>query len=761
MAAHLSRKPGVRRILQQCLVAGIALAAVSVTAAPMVTELERGLFGFTASNAPVDIRAARVEYDRAGECIRAVGGVTIQRGNDVLQADEVTVNTRTQEVEARGHVVWTRDRAVWRGEVLQYNLGTGFWRTGAFTAYFDPFYVAAREAAKTSTVEYVLHNAVLTTCCEEYPHYALVCREVYLIPGDRLKAWHVVLWLGPVPVFYVPFWYRSLGDRTVGFSAEAGYRNRMGAFLLTSTKYALSPQVRGVTQLDYRSRRGWAAGQEVGWRSAADRGQGRLYGYYAEDQGIEEDYEGEDRSRVDRQRYRLRLSQSYALTGREYLLTDWNYLSDPFVLEDFFDSEYRGGFQPPNFLTLTHRGDGFSAGLSLYKRLNDFYDAVDRLPELTLEIPRLPVAGTPLYYESRNALAWLEKLWSDEHTADSNRQDYSALRADSQHMLYYPTRHWGFLNVIPRSGARITYYSDTVTRQETNVVVTRTVTNLVAGPSGASVPEVTTRVETNHILRETPRGADTRLLFELGAEVSYRAYRVLHNEPFALGTGLRHVVEPYANYTLVPEPNLTPEELYQFDEVDTLDEQHNVRFGVRNRWQTRWDGAVHDLVDLDTWTTWWLKRDGADALRDVNWDAEIKPTPRLQLNVDGTYSLENEQLAVFNSRLTLREEAWKIAGEYRYRYGDTSLLMANLGYSPNKSWTLEVYQRYEFEEGRLEEQGYGVTHKLDCLGIRLGFSHLPAYTRSDGTRRDDDYRAYVQVWLTAFPDVRLGTTPRY
>jgi hypothetical protein len=237
---------------------------------------------------------------------------------------------------------------------------------------------------------------------------------------------------------------------------------------------------------------------------------------------------------------------------------------------------------------------------------------------------------------------------------------------------------------------------------------------------------------------------------------------VLNNDETAFGTGLRHVVEPYANYTLIPEPNLRPDRLYQFDSVDELDEEDSVRVGVRNRLQTKRGERVLDLADLDVWTTYRFENypDG-QPFTDINWLGELLPVPGLQVNFDGAYDCYNERLDDFNTRATVKSDVWQAYVEHRYRNGDTSLLTADVSFAPNLRWALEAYERYEFEEGRLEEQAYYVARKLDCLGIKVGLSHLPGYTRADGTRRDDEFRAYAQVWLLAFPNVRVGNTPRY
>lgn len=738
-------------------VAAMGVQAVPVPLGPSIPLAVSGSQMSSTSAVPVDISAKSMEYNKARDVIRASGDVVIRSGDEELRADSIDLDTRTQEARATGNVVFTKGKNVWRGAALNYNFSTGAWRTGAFDAFFDPFFVKAMSARRTNGTEYVLDRAVLTTCTNTaaHTHYSLSCRQVRVAPGDRLTARGGVVRFGRVPVFYLPWVYRSLSDRAVGFSAEAGQRSRMGFFLLTSTKYWMAPALRGITQVDYRTERGPAVGQEVGWFLDKDSGQGSLYGYYAADSGAKEDYDGADRSKVDEGRYRLRFSHAQNLSLQDYFLTDINYLSDEFLLEDFFDSEYRGSFQPQNHAVLTHRSDDMTMGLAAYKRLNDFYTTVERLPEAFLDVSRIQVGDTPLYYESRNSASFLNKAYAE----DEETGDYSAGRLDTSHKLYYPTRHFRFLNLIPRAGYRATYYSETVQWSTATQAVSVVTTNWVAGPGGSLVPVPATGTRTNTVKQAEDLGSDVRSLIELGLETSFRAFKVLSNEENLFGTGLRHVVEPYANYTFVPEPALTPDNIYSFDSIDRLGEKNSVRFGARNRYQTKRGERVQDVMDLDVFTTYDLNADD-DPMSTVGAESEFNFASWFQVFIDAQYDTVQGVVDVVNSRARVRGDRWSADVEHRYRNEESHLLAMDLEYAPNLHWAFGVYDRYEFEESRLEEQGLYVTRKLDCLGLRLGGSYLPGYTRADGTEREDDYRMTLQLWLTAFPNIRVGSSPR-
>jgi lipopolysaccharide assembly outer membrane protein LptD (OstA) len=710
------------------------------------------LGGFSpTSTIPVDVSAPTVDVEQGGKKMIASGGVTVIRGDEKLTANTIIFDKITETAMATGNVVFVKSNMVWRGETFTYNLADGTWSTGGFDANYDPFHMTAASATKTNDY-FLLNRAVVTTCTNEpgHYHYTMNCRRVRVYPNDHFVARHMVLRFGGIPMFYLPYWYSSLSDRSVGMSVQAGYRSRMGAYLLTSTKYWMTSNLRGITHLDYRTERGPAVGQEIGWVNDADTGKGRIYGYYTDDQGVQKDFDKGKRSEViDSQRYRLTLDHMQTFGAKDYFLSDFTYLSDQYVLEDFFEREYRNSFQPENYATFVHREENTTYSLSTYKRLNDFYEAVDRLPEFKADVQRSQIADSPFYYEGRNSVAYLQKLYPD----GSGSEEYSAGRADTSHELYYPTRHFGFLNVTPRTGYRATYYSETVNW--------RSVTQLVATVTSNSSGGVTSGTSTNISQVPDSMGSDLRSLFNIGLETSFRAFKVVNNDENMFGTGLRHVVEPYTDYTFVPEPNIRPAQLYQFDEIDALDRRNDLRFGLRNRLQTKRQKAVSDIADLDVFTTYSFEEaDQDEPFSNVGMKAEFNLAKWCQIYMDGTYDLYASQINTYNTQARFKVDEWRANIEQRYLVESSSLLITDLAWLPNKRWEFGVYDRFEFETSTLEEQGLSVTRKYDCMSVALGGSYLPAYTRDDGSEREADYRVMFELSFLAFPNLKLGSMRR-
>jgi hypothetical protein len=281
-------------------------------------------------------------------------------------------------------------------------------------------------------------------------------------------------------------------------------------------------------------------------------------------------------------------------------------------------------------------------------------------------------------------------------------------------------------------GYRGTYYDQT----------RMTVTNVVAGT-------------TNTVVTEVPGPSTFRSMTELGCESSCKAFGTFE----CFETPMRHVFEPYVNYTYIPEPDVLPTELYQFDSVDSLNKDNSLRAGIRNKLQTKGaDTNVHDRFFLDINTRFLMEPEkNQDSMQDVNWRMELTPRDGFRLEYEGVYDPKEKLVKEMNARLQLDQpDAWKMTWEYRFKNEKSRRILGDWTAYLVGNWDFNVYGRYEGEESRFEEYGGYFQKNLDCMSIRMGYSMLPGYKRTDGKMQEDEWRAVLTIWLVAFPDMQLS-----
>ena len=674
----------------------------------------------------VEVTAVRLDYNKETGWITAEGNAVVRQGDDVLRADSVRVNMNTEDAYARGNVHLTRgDGQELRTDRLDYNFRTGMGQTGGLSGQADPFILVEGTAETTAGNEYELHRATVTTCTNEYPgcHYTVYAKRIQVTPRKSIKAWGATYYFGSIPVCYLPYWHRELNESS-GLRVKPGYDSRMGAFLLNSYRYRLSPTLRGETHLDYRTERGLGVGQDISW----DR-EGSYHGgvslYYADDDKPLSPGEDPAIKDVGSDRYRVLVQHSHNYSAKASLLVEANYLSDTDILEDFFEDEYQRSSQPENYAVYAHREDSYVVHVTVQPRLNDFYEHVNRLPEVSIDFNRQQIGDSRFYYDGQTAGGSFSRLWPD----GSLSEDYSTFRVDTEHELFYPTKIFRFLTLVPRIGIRGTHYGDSLEVQEI--------------------------LETNTVVQSSVEaGSEFRTLFEFGMELSFKAYKTWQG---GVISPLRHVVEPYANYTYVPEPSAVPADLYQFDDVDSLDEQHNIRLGVRNKFQSKRNGRSYDLLDVDVSTRYRLDTEGSeDSIDGILVDAELRPADWLAIDLDANFATDDDATSEFNIRVSVNDpDVWAAGMDYRFREDESATLGLNVVLHPHRNWTYGLYGRQEFEVGRTEEVGGSLQRNLDCMSIRLGARVKPGYRRDDGGEEEAEWRASLEVWFTAFPDIGL------
>lgn len=674
------------------------------------------------SDAPIEVNGDYLDYDKTTGRMIARGNVVITQGDDKLEADRVHCNINTGDAYAIGNVVLTRGTTVMRKTRLNYNFKTRKSDADEIEVDAKPFFVQAKKAETAGGGSYILHDAVVTTCTNHHPHchYHIKAKKLEVAPGDYLKGRSGVWYFGKVPCLYLPYWNKNLNEES-GFHFQPGYKSKWGAFLLGAYRQPVTDWLRLEHKFDYRAERGSALGEDVEWRTPGN-GKGGISLYYAYDLEPIDDDEDAATADIDNERYRLHFHHKQGFDPRTYMLTQATILSDTDMEEDFFEAEYKASRQPENHIALTHRRDAFTLSALVQMRLNDFYSNVNRLPEVALDVNRIQVGDTTFYYQGQTAGAFLQKVYEDSSTDD----EYDAFRLDSQHMVYQPRRIDGWLNVIPRLGYRATWYSKTAEEVSTYDPVT-----------------------SNTVSSTVDAGADLRSIAEFGTEVSFKAFKMLDQGR------MRHVVEPYAEYILSPEPTVKPTELYQFDGVDSLDEVHQLRLGARNKLQVKRQGRPFDVIDLDLYTILHFEDRYDDVLDEIVADAELRPSEWLSVDMDANYSLQESTIQEINTRFSVKRTEWKSSVEHRYRDEDNNLLTMSVTLTPNQEWGMNAYVRYDFEGSRVEEEGGHLQHNWDCISLRLGGSFLPSYTRTDGTENDEEWRVNLEFWLTAFPTFGL------
>jgi len=682
------------------------------------------------------------EYEK-DEVAIATNKVLVKYGSAILTADRASINVRTGEVEADGQVRLQRDDAIWAGEHVRYNFKTRKLETEQFRTGKTPIFAAGEGLrCDVSNQVYTAHKSYATTDDVSKPFTKVRANYIKFVRGKYVEARNAVLYVGGVPAFYFPYYRRNLGDRANHWNFTPGYRSSYGPYLLSTYEWFLGEQMDGALHFDYRAKRGFGAGPDANLH--LDRwGELGLKYYYMYDNDPGESNEG---ASIPHNRQRFHLDYDATPFTNLNVKAQVNYQSDEDLLHDFFDSEYRRDPQPPTFVEVNRLWDNFSLDTFVQPRVNDFYETVERLPELKLTGFRQQIGTLPFYYQSDSSAGWYQREFAEQTNSYPKTNNFSAARADTFHQILMPNTFFGWLNFTPRVGGRLTYYGQAY------------------GP-GAMTDE------------------EYRAVFNTGAELNFKASRLwagATNRWLELD-GLRHIVEPSLNYVYIPAPNNRPPDLPQFDyesasfrllpidfpdynDIDSINSQNVMRFGLRNKLQTKRDGRVENLVNWDVYSDWRLNPNSEqNTFSDVYSDLLLRPRSWISLESQTGYNIEDGQFDQSFHTLTLRPNdvwQWSVSHFYlRNNYSSSpdawgignNVISSTIFYRLNENWAVRSTQHFEARNGRMEEQFYTLYRDFRSWTGALTFR---VREQDNGS---EDYTVAFTFSLKARPRFGLGT----
>ena len=708
----------------------------------------------TPQNAPIEITSTgETTYENGLATAR--GDVAIHLGNTDIYADYAQYNSTTHDVDLRGHVRIYRDTSLYVAESGVYNTETKKLRAINGRTESQPYLLSGANMTSIGENAYLVRDGVFTTHDSSKPDFRLHARTIRIYEDDRVIFQYVTAYIGKIPIFWWPYLYQSLSD-TFSFTISPAYTSTWGPSLLTQVTFPITEHIHTRLRLDYFGRRGPAIGLEPTIDYGKDNSsQARIKSFYIQDQNPNLNQTNETRQDVPTGRYRLSLEDRTNFTDDIYGIANLTKLSDPFVMQDYFQGDFRIDPVPDNVVAVAKTNPFFTiTGIARFQA-NEFFTTTERLPEVVLDVKRHALFGGPIFYEGESGFANLRLQFPD----DSGLQNYNTDRFDTFHQLTFPNTYFGWLSIVPRVGFRGTYYGKTWDLGSTTFLP----------PSNPLIPD---------FILPTPTLADPvkfdgdvfRTVFNTGAEASFKISRTWENvQSRAFGLdGLMHVIQPFTNFSYVDENGANPTSILQFDRfepstqlrtidfpqfttIDSIDSWTVWRVGVRNRLETRRDDQTITWLELDTFfdVNFDNPYDRTDYSNFFN-NLRFSPLPWMSLTINSQVPAFAKGFTEVNTYATVQPIAnLQVNVGHRYLnsnpfFENSSLFLVGGYYRIDDNWGVGVQEQYEATSKTLEEQRYSVYRDLSSWVASVG-----------GVIRDNqgvkEYGLLFTVTLKAFP----------
>ena len=529
--------------------------------------------------APGEILIRAFRQSAAGPWRRLRGSVELETTEMLLAADEIDYNEETEDVEARGNL---RFRHKLRGEEVraeraEYNLRT---EAGKFYEVRgevppkveprprlllteNPFYFEGRWVEKTKE-KYILHDGLITNCKLPGPWWTLRGPKFDIIPGDRALVYRSVFRIRRVPLFYTPFFYKSLetAPRKSGLlTPNIGNSSRRGKMVGAGYYWAINRSFDAAYRTQYFTQRGFAHHADVRGKprhgsefnfilyGVNDRGLRLPNGDRRKEGGFILSFDGESR-----------IGRGWNARG------EVNYLTSLRFRQAFTESFNEAIFSEVHSIGFVEK-HWSSYGLNFVLARGENFQSID--PERKISIRKLP----QVEFIARDREIWSRGLpvWvSLESSAGLVRRNQPLFQTRQflDRMDVYPrlmtALRWKGFSLLPSFAVRGTHYGE---RLENGQV------------SGKNI-------------RRTAREASLELLMP--------SLERTFDGPRWLGDKVKHVIEPRASFRHAAGVS-DFDKFIHFDETELYSNTTEAEISLINRLYVKRGGEVSEVASWQLW----------------------------------------------------------------------------------------------------------------------------------------------------------------
>ncbi len=693
------------------------------------------------------LRADDIDYDRAKEFAVARGSVYMKHleGGEELWAERAEYDVG----EDTGKFYKVRGSAPVRIEA----------RPGVLTTS-NPFYFEGSWAERLKD-RYILYDGFITNCRMPDPLWTFRAPKFDVIPGDRAVARNAVFWMRKVPVFYAPFFIKSLErlPRKSGFlTPNVGNSSRRGKMIGTGYYWAINRSFDASYRTQYFTQRGLAHTVDFRGKPSANS-DFDLYLYGVNDRG-EKTYAVNDQGeKIDTGERLKQGGLLFSFKGRADLKGGWyaradaNYLSSMTFRQAFTETYTEAVSSEVHSLAYLARDwSSYNFDLAFNRiqafRFRDFKEnetvTIQKLPEVSfMSRDRRILKDIPVWVSWESSAGLLRR-----------NQPLFQTRQLMDRMDLYPrvmtAFHWKDINIIPSFAVRETHW----------------------GESWGDTPDG------KQVLGQNAN----RFGREFSVAIVPPSFARTYDGPGWLGDKVKHVIEPRVSFLHVSGVDGF-DDFIRFDDTELYSNTTEAEISITNRLYAKRGNNVNEVFSWELWQRRYFDPDfgGAVAAGQRNVVlSSLDLTPYAFLDRPRRYSpivsvlrmnplgnLGVEWRADYDPALDKKFTNSTIAADARFglyfvSIGHTMVRTVRLlpdefnrdtylaapanefrgrfgiGHDNRRGWNAAFDAIYNFRTGQMTIATTQVTYNTDCCGFSLQYRRL-------GFRNENQFRVAFAV----------------
>jgi len=661
-------------------------------------------FGGPQMISDVKMNADKVDFNYETNESSFSGNVCISKGDMILKADQAKIAMIDKKAKASGSVNLLNKNRVFFCDNIDYDFNK---KNGVMVnaqTYEGPFVIKGSNVRESSNGLIEIDDASIFSCHNANPHFYITAKQINLLPDNKITLKHAVFWLGPIPVFYWPYYKRDLSEHSV-FSFRIKQNDILGFAFLTKYKFFAGKHVIAKALVDYYEKRGFGVGIES--KILYDKNTTLIDAYYINDSEFDPNRSEEEAG--DQSRYQMHLTNSTSFSKQTTSKLNMTIYSDLDFYDDFFPDKFDQDIQPDNRFRLNHSSESSSSGINLRVKLNDFHNVLERLPELYFDLHQTVLGETNFYFLSSNRLAYLNQDFNTTNTS------YDTTRFYSRNVFTYAKKYFGWLSISPQIQLDTIWYS--TSRDTSTYNVDTEVLNTETGILETITTTNTLEEEGSSLLRFAPSFS-----FSLSTSL-FKVFQPNSNILFG-DNKCRHILTPSISYVYTPKSNEDNENIFQFDEIDkqASEVQSSINFNLISRWQVK-DGDSSKTVLNDRLSISYDLEADDNPIGNLNYDSEIRFTRNFKMDARTSYDIEEGEISYVRDDFSWQvDNIFGLSLTYWYRRNDDDIISPELSINFSNNLFLRAYGFYNDETGVFEKTALSLVKSMHCLDLALTYS---------------------------------------
>ncbi len=265
LSTQIDSLAGVMGVPEELVASGVVDSLLTVALDSLATAgFDTSLSGldFMASAQDVKYGGHQVTFQMADRTMEIERSGRLDYGTLKLTANHIKLDTDNRELYAEGEPL-VEDSDTIAGQRMGYNFKYKSASVEDGVTSFDNYYYVGDNIRRFSDQTMKICGGRMTSCDRAEPHYHFWSGNMKMRPGDKVVAAPIVLRVGHVPVFALPFYYKSLKEgRQSGIlfpSFDFGWSSREGRYIRDFGYYwATNDNMDFILEADYNERREFA-----------------------------------------------------------------------------------------------------------------------------------------------------------------------------------------------------------------------------------------------------------------------------------------------------------------------------------------------------------------------------------------------------------------------------------------------------------------------------------------------------------------------